>query len=125
MFSLLLWSGSPSLLALHRLISRMHSYMQYYLDNVLPILHPFGEQMALLKDSLLSQLNRSPLVLYATLSVASLQVDDYCNRNDEHLFYSQWSNSELLAPHSCWSKAKTVHLLFRAMEASAAEQVSL
>lgn len=32
---------------------RMHSYIQYYLDNVLPVPHPFEEQMALLKDSLL------------------------------------------------------------------------
>lgn len=42
--------------------------IQYYLDNVVPVLHPFEEQTALLKDSLLSQqlqrsLRRAPSLL--------------------------------------------------------------
>jgi hypothetical protein len=99
---------------------RMHSYIQYYLDNVLPVLRPFEEQMALLKDSLLGQLNRPPLVFYATLSVASLQVDNYCNRYDE-LLYSKWGDSEFPVPRSFCFKTETVHLLLHAMEAPAAE----
>jgi hypothetical protein len=114
----------PSLLAFAPIDLRMHSYIQYYLDNVVPVLHPFEEQTALLKDSLLSQLNRSPLVLYATLSVASLRVGNYSDRYEELLLYSKWSDSELPVPHSFRFKAKTVHLLLREMEAPAAEQVS-
>jgi hypothetical protein len=66
---------------------RMHSYIQCYLDNVVPVLRPFEEQTALLKDSLLNQLNRSLLVLYATLSVTSLRVDNYSDPNGATLSF--------------------------------------
>lgn len=95
---------------------RMHSYIQYYLDNVLPVPRPFEEQMALLKDSLLDRLNRPPLVFYATLSVASLQVDNYRNCYDELLLHSKWSDSEFPVPRSFCFKTKTVHSLLHAME---------
>ena len=103
---------------------RMHSYLQYYLDNVLPVLHPFEEQTAVLKNTLLQQLNRSPLALYATLSVASLRVDNYSNRYDELLLYCKWADSELPVPHSFRFKTKTVHLLLHAMENGGTEPVS-
>lgn len=103
---------------------RMHSYLQYYLDHVLPILHPFQEQAVVLKDTLLVQLNKSPLVLYSTLSIASLRVDNYSNRYDELLLYSKWSDSKLPVPHSFRFKTKSVHLLLHAMENPGTEPVS-
>jgi hypothetical protein len=102
---------------------RMHSYLQYYLDHVLPILHPVQEQTAILKDALLAQLNRSPLVLYSTLSIASLRVDNYSNRYDELLLYSKWTDSQLPVPHSFRFKTKTVHLLLHAMKNPGTESV--
>ena len=103
---------------------RMHSYLQYYLDNVLPILHPFQEQTAILRSALLEQLNQSPLVLYSTLSIASLRVDNYHNKYDELLLYSKWSDSQLPVPHSFRFKTKTVHLLLHAMEHPGTEPAS-
>jgi hypothetical protein len=102
---------------------RMHGYLQYYLDHVLPILHPFQEQTAVLKDTLLVQLNQSPLVLYSTLSIASLRVDNYSNRYDELLLYSKWADSELPVPHSFRFKTKSLHLLLHAMENPGTEPV--
>lgn len=96
----------------------MHSYLQYYLDHILLVLHPFQEQTAILKDNLLVQLNKSPPVLYSTLSIASLRVDNYSNRYDELLLYSKWTDSELPVLHSFRFKTKTVHLLLHAVELS-------
>ena len=103
---------------------RMHSYLQYYLDDVLPILHPFQEQTAVLKSALLEQLNQSPLVLYSTLSIASLRVDNYRNKYDELLLYSKWSDSQLPVPHSFRFKTKTIRLLLHAMEHPGTEPAS-
>lgn len=95
---------------------RMHSYLQYYLENIVPVLHPVAEQTSLLKQNLTSQLNRSPLILYSTLCIAALGVDNYCNKYDELLLFLRWTDSELPVPHSFQFKTQTLHLLLHAMQ---------
>ncbi len=94
---------------------RMHSYLQYYLEHVVPVLHPYEVQTALLKQNLLNHLNRSPLILYSALSIAAMRVDNYCNKYDELLLYSKWTDSQLPVPHSFRFKTKALHLLLHAM----------
>ena len=95
---------------------RMHSYLQYYFEHVVPVLHPYKEQTALLKQNLVNHLNRSPLVLYSILSIAAMRVDNYCNKYDELLLFSKWTDSQLPVPHSFRFKTKALHLLLHAMQ---------
>ena len=90
---------------------QMHYYLQYYLNSIVPLLHPFQEQQDLLTGSLKCSLARSPLILFSTLTMASMRIDNYSNKYDELLLYTKWPDSELPVPHSFRFKQKTIQTL--------------
>lgn len=80
---------------------------------IVPLLHPFSSQCALLHRNLVSYLSSSPLILLSTLSIAALRLDNYANRfNDLLCFWrNRATNQQTPVPHSFRFKAAALHQL--------------
>jgi hypothetical protein len=80
---------------------------------MIPLLHPFQTQCEVLRGRLLSNMNQSPLILYSTLTVAALRLDNYRNRYEDLLKFSRAKTPDngLPTPHSFRFKARTLSLL--------------
>ncbi|KAL9110956.1 MAG: hypothetical protein Q9227_004571 [Pyrenula ochraceoflavens] len=93
-------------------------YLNYYLIDLLPHLHPFPVQQNLFQRSFLPHLSSSPLILSSVLALASLRLDNYSNRlSDLFSFYRAGRLSETTTdiPHSFRFKSHTVQLLRKAL----------
>lgn len=80
---------------------------------MVPLLHPFSIQCTLLYRNLVSYLSSSPLVLFSTLSIAALRVDNYSNRFSDLLSFWRTKSIEpgVPVPHSFRFKAAALHHL--------------